>query len=315
LVIFGENIKMKRKIVKHGPSSLTISLPAKWVKKQHITAGDELELEEEGSSLRILSKPKIPKELEINLDLSDSGVMLSRAIVAIYKAGFDKANITYNATKELETIQNTIDRSCHAFEIMNIKKHVVEIKAISQLDHSEFNNILRKSAHAIEIISQEVLDTMKSEDYDSLPELILKDRLVDRHTDFCRRLLNQGYDVRPKKKGPLYTIIEQTEIGSDIFKIISRELIKTKKKPSNQIITLFESINKLIMKMYNTFFDFDIMKMKEIGTIEINIRKQIDLICNSTKKDIKLLAYLINLFETIFELKSAILTYHLSENK
>ena len=44
---------MKRKIVKHGPISLTVSLPSKWVKKRNLKAGDEVEVEEHNNGLFI----------------------------------------------------------------------------------------------------------------------------------------------------------------------------------------------------------------------------------------------------------------------
>ncbi len=44
---------MKRKVSLHGPSTLTVSLPSKWVKKYCIKKGDELDIEEKNSTLII----------------------------------------------------------------------------------------------------------------------------------------------------------------------------------------------------------------------------------------------------------------------
>ena len=37
---------MKRKIVKQGSATMTISLPATWIKKFNLKVGDELEIDE-----------------------------------------------------------------------------------------------------------------------------------------------------------------------------------------------------------------------------------------------------------------------------
>jgi hypothetical protein len=38
--------RIKRKVILHGPSTLTVSLPSKWVKNHNIKKGDELNIEE-----------------------------------------------------------------------------------------------------------------------------------------------------------------------------------------------------------------------------------------------------------------------------
>ena len=44
---------MKRKVVQHGAKTLTISLPAEWVKRNSVHVGDELEIEDKYTSLEI----------------------------------------------------------------------------------------------------------------------------------------------------------------------------------------------------------------------------------------------------------------------
>ena len=44
--------------MQHGPSSLTITLPSKWVKKQGIRKGEEIEVEQYGIGLLIYAKKR-----------------------------------------------------------------------------------------------------------------------------------------------------------------------------------------------------------------------------------------------------------------
>ena len=46
-------LKIKRKVVLHGRSTLTVSLPSIWLKKLKISKGDELEVREYGNEIRI----------------------------------------------------------------------------------------------------------------------------------------------------------------------------------------------------------------------------------------------------------------------
>ena len=53
---FEEIPKMKRKIIRQGHNTLTITLPTDWAKKLNLNAGDEVDLIEDNSSLVINGK-------------------------------------------------------------------------------------------------------------------------------------------------------------------------------------------------------------------------------------------------------------------
>jgi len=44
---------MKRRVIKQGNNTLTITLPRKWASSANIKAGDELDIIEEGDNLKI----------------------------------------------------------------------------------------------------------------------------------------------------------------------------------------------------------------------------------------------------------------------
>lgn len=298
---------MKRKINKSGPSTLIVSLPSKWVKKQNIKQGDEVDVIEEGSRLVIGSNPK-KKVLDISVDVSGSGGMLPRIIAGIYKAGFDVVKIRYTGAKELDAIQDIVYRSCHSYEIMGVNKNIVDVKAISELDPSLFNKILRKASQAVLTISDEVYCAVKKEDYAELSNLVLKDQIVDRHTDFCRRVINKGYDVGYPLIGPIYVILEQIEVAADILKKLSSDAARHKLVLDDNLLKLFRDANNLIKLLFECLFDFKMEKFKELGSCEVRIRKQVYDLSGSTKGDIKALLHLVNLFETVFEMKSALIS-------
>ena len=50
---------MKRKIIKQGHNTLTVTLPSKWVKKLNLTADDEVDIIEKENSLLINAKENL----------------------------------------------------------------------------------------------------------------------------------------------------------------------------------------------------------------------------------------------------------------
>lgn len=299
---------MKRKIVRHGPSSLTISIPMKWAKQKNLKAGDEINVEENEGDLKISTSVK-PKKSTINIDVSDAGVMTNRIIAATYKAGYDFVNITYKTSGELQIIQDTVYRSCHTYEIMNIENNVVRVKTISDLDPAEFNGILKKMAQVFTNSADETLQALKTDDSDKLSNIIVIDRMIDRHADFCRRVLNSGNSFENQRTGPLYVLVEQTEIAADVLKRICNTSIK-KGKPEESVIKLFSKVNDMIRLFYTSLFNFNMDNMVKLGKLEVQIRQEVESI---KTKDTAVLIHVYTLFETVFEMKSALMTMRIGK--
>ena len=56
---------MIRKLIKHGESSLTVSLPRKYVKENNLIKGQEIELTESGKEIIISIKKKKKKKQKV----------------------------------------------------------------------------------------------------------------------------------------------------------------------------------------------------------------------------------------------------------
>lgn len=88
-----------RKVQKVGYSTITVSLPTEWVKKNNISAGDLVFiLPEKDGTLRIIpsqmAQREEAEEYIINADACDEAGMLERIIVGCYMLGRDLIRIT-----------------------------------------------------------------------------------------------------------------------------------------------------------------------------------------------------------------------------
>jgi len=81
---------MKRKIIKQGVNTLTLSLPSDWTKRLNLKPGDEVEVEERGTALNI-STEGTPQIEEISVDVSGLLPRLAdRFMARSYQKGYDK---------------------------------------------------------------------------------------------------------------------------------------------------------------------------------------------------------------------------------
>ena len=91
---------MKRKIIKQGISTLTISLPSKWVKQFNLEGGDEVEVIESDQNLIISTSQRI-KAKSITLDITGlPDKIVWRYFTALYMSGYDEILIRFSEPKQ-----------------------------------------------------------------------------------------------------------------------------------------------------------------------------------------------------------------------
>jgi bifunctional DNA-binding transcriptional regulator/antitoxin component of YhaV-PrlF toxin-antitoxin module len=85
---------MKRKVIKQGYNTLTVTLPTEWTKKFNVKPGDEVEITEQGRGLQV-STEKGPNLSTITIDIAGlTPAVVWRYILAAYRSGYDEITIT-----------------------------------------------------------------------------------------------------------------------------------------------------------------------------------------------------------------------------
>ena len=85
---------MRRKVIKQGHNTLTVTLPGKWVNKMGIKPGDELDVTDQDRGL-LISTEKGPNLSSITVDISDlTPALIWRYILSAYRAGYDEIRVT-----------------------------------------------------------------------------------------------------------------------------------------------------------------------------------------------------------------------------
>ena len=135
-------IKIKRKVVLHGPSTLTISLPSDWTKKFDVKKGDELDVEEHGREIRINTESTNFEKKEI--DLEDLERFGKSYITSLYRQGYDEIELGYKNDNYIEVIQELITKEITGFEVVRQQRNRCVIKDLTGHNRDEFNIALRR---------------------------------------------------------------------------------------------------------------------------------------------------------------------------
>jgi len=302
---------MRRKLIQHGLSSLTVSLPRKWIKENNLNKGEEIELDILNGKL-IISTKKHYEHKKIEIDISNAKPMIRKIIGATFKSGYNEVSIKFNSFEELKAVKDLMREQFSGFEIINQSKNNIIIKNISQTSFEEFNNVLRRFFFVLNQISSEVADAVNKDDFNWLKNITLMKTESDKYADYCRRAINMGFETEFKKSAPLYTIIEQLEKVVDRYRDLCDYTSLNKIKVNNKIKTVLREISQFQESFYNLFYKFELEKIVELGKNKENLQKELDKITQEcSKKEIKIITLLDRILNLIFDLNGPLMAINI----
>jgi phosphate uptake regulator len=300
---------MKRKVIQLAGKTLVVSMPNKWVKKYGVKKGDDVEVEEGERKLVVKVGGEGEKVVKV-LDAKDLNLMLKRVTGALYKAGYDEIEITYYTPEQYSIIRDVLNKMCMGFEIVKHGQRTIHIKMLSDLHSQEFENILRRLFLSLLSSADDSLEYIKQANLNGMEEIILRDSVINKYSDFCRRVLNiQGYgDAR--KTTTYYHICEELERIGDSYSDLMKFMLDNKiKKLDPSTLNLISEINKYLRLYYELFYDFSLKALEYFGEVSEKIKKELDKRFESTSPAaIKINHHIYKMFYLIFNMNGALIT-------
>ncbi|MCK4670565.1 MAG: hypothetical protein KAT43_05160 [Nanoarchaeota archaeon] len=257
---------MKRKLVKQGSTTLTVSLPSSWINKFKLKAGHEVEVEERAGDL-ILRSEKVFNIQKSKIDLTDlPAALVHRYILSAYKKGSGEIEISFKNTtvKNMKSgkIQNTsryvqeIVNNLVGVEVIDQGKNFVKIKQISEVSPEEFENILRRIFLLLLSMGEEAHELLSRGEKD-YSILINKHDSIDKFVNYSVRLLNRKGHLDFRKTSLYYYLVQELEEISDVFMFSTKEAISNKWKLHKESLKLLELTNSTLRMFYEIFYKFD----------------------------------------------------------
>lgn len=292
---------MKRKIIKQGASTLTLSLPAKWTKKYKIEAGDELEVNEKGKDLIISTQKGFAHGKVTELDFRGSPKFFVRvAINAVYLRGDDEVRIMYDSPQVLEDIQDSINNLTIGFEMVEQCSKYCVIKDISGVTDTSFESILSRIFLLTLSFAEDGYDLMRKGDYKAAKEQFKRDLNIDKFVNYCLRVLSKKGHPEFQKTMHYYTIITLLEHLADEYARLFNYLEGPVKKST---LDLFKEVIGLNREFYKLSYNFE--KGAAISLIEkrTKLRKELfNKMGTSSIEDTKVLFRITKIVELITDI-------------
>jgi phosphate uptake regulator len=244
---------VSRKVIQHGKSSLSATLPNKWTKKNKIKKGQEIDMIDKGRYLIIDSKER-DKELSKNVKFSDKipKSMVMHYTAALYRVGYDKLIFKYDIAKTYKAIAEVTGCDLNGFDIIENKNNTCTIHSPSKIEENEFNKIFESLLHNVFEIANSSFNAIKNDDDDEIENAQTQENIINRNANYCeRKLIKEGH-VSPEEIPFLFYIIKELEnIGdeySDICNHYSNKLSSKTLEVYNEVNDCLGELKKLILK-------------------------------------------------------------------
>jgi phosphate uptake regulator len=274
---------MKRKAIKQGTGSITLSLPSKWVKKNNITAGTELQVEEQEKTL-IISPEKIKLSKTFEINASTKKLMTNRTIQSAYNQGYDEIKINYDDPRVLSKVKKVANELV-GFELAEETNKFCILKELIGTQQMEFDSIFRRLFRIINGMAEEGLTAITEKDKAGLDNVIIRDLEVNKFSNLCIRYLNKSGHPIFERTSVYVIVCYNLEIIADGYKEIFA-YARDSNKDIKTYIPLIQKINQLFIKCYEFTFKPTDNKANEIAEQYEQLKKEIE---NTKYKDDKIM--------------------------
>ncbi len=277
---------MKRRIIKQGHNTMTITLPKEWTEKLNLRAGDELDVSENQGSLIVNGKQK-PDFLSTTIDIKNFSIpMVWRFFQSAYREGYNEIKLLYDTNKKNQDGAFDFYTTQLAYEKMGEKKRykpvidmihelvsrfvgmeVIEngegycvVREMGELTSKEFDNSLRRIFLLIDELFKNILNKIENNligDINICKEIHTIDRSIDRFVDYCCRINNRINDSSFQENKPImFSTLFLLELLGDEFKYIGTHLATTNKK-INEVLPFAFTVKEHFDMYYKLFYKFD----------------------------------------------------------
>lgn len=287
---------MQRKVIQLAGKTAVISLPSKWVKRNSIRKGDELEVEEDNRKLIVSTRKDLETEKK-NVDANEGYDSLT--IAYLYQAGVDEIRINYQEVNIYEKIKEKLP-DLMGYEIVDQGERYIEIKNVSEVLEDQFDTLLRRIFHIIEDLGKTALEAAEKKDYKRLEALMPIENSIDKLTDFCKRVLTKK-SYKDDKSQFYYVIVRDLEKIGDLYEDIIKVTIQDKIEINIDNLELFKMTNDFFTTFHKLFYNFNEQNSYDFRELKEKLREK-GKNALKQKKDIIITHNLVILSKTIADL-------------
>lgn len=258
---------MKRKLVKHGESTLMVSLPSQWLKQQNLIKGSDIEIKEEEGRLVIGGEGKRKeKTKEIFLESNYLSENRIRDVIAgAYTAGVDVLKLGFN-DPEIVIIIQKVANSLMGYEVIDQNENSCTIKNLAIPHEIDLINHLKKLFYLLKMQNALIKDQLINNKKRKIQESLELKQTVEKTRDFvCRELANSHSEEKSCFYYTLFYLIERVSVESiNLLKYVkTQDVVEISTETKKYFVRVNELLDRFARHFFSKNFKDNITLMKE----------------------------------------------------
>lgn len=182
---------MRRKVNAVGTGTLTVSLPKKWADNVGLRKGDEIELVEDGRSL-VLGAKAVKRRRNATIHLDSKNIHYVRNLIgAIFRTGADDIHVTVAEPSFMPRVRDVLNIA-PGCEFFSMTERSGVIKNVVQSFEFDTPELMRKTAHTLNVISEYVQQGLTEGKYASYDEIQALRHDVQKYRNLIVRAVSVG---------------------------------------------------------------------------------------------------------------------------
>ena len=280
---------MRRKIIKQGNNSYTLTLPIDWIREQKLEENKEVEISQEDNNL-ILSLPRESKSIgeSIEYDLKDyQERTIINVLNTLYRKGYGKIILKISSKSQLASIKKITRNTLLGFEVIEEAENKCVLQNIAEPSSDNFDSILRKIFLSIQEDSELILKSLKEGKKINLEE---SKSILDNYSNLCRRLIVRDKISGIKTSYNLFLLVSRLSLIYHAFYYITKDTnknIKISKKCQEE----FEKVINLFKDFTYAFYKRDFDKADKIALLRDKYRNELLELLSNTKGQENIVIY------------------------
>lgn len=288
---------MRRKVIKQGNNTLTITLPREWTSKHGVKAGDELEMQEIEKGL-FVGTESIASGGEVEIEIPAER-FTRRPIIIKYIHGYDTIKVRFHDRESYNKIES-FSNYLLGFEIVEQKPNYCVIKNVAKGMEGEFDTILNRLFLLTITTGHELLEALQKNDYSFMRDVEAIERNATKLDMFCRRMINIRNYKGKRFAASVYRINCIMEEITDIYRDIARFVLENKPSFEKDVLNFLKEAAPFIERFYSLYNKPNEEKIREFRVEEGSLsRKGIEIMKDKKGPNAVLMHYILSMIEKL----------------
>ncbi len=272
---------MKRKVIKQGNGTLTITLPKQWADEVGLNSGEEIEITISQNNLIVTPvKSIVKKEITIDVDKFER-LSFAKFLIACYEQGFDTIDLVFTKShvqswshgkEQVNDVINFFVTRLIGFEVLSQTKNKVRIGNISK-EYVKFESIMSRIFFLIEEYLSTLITALETNNHESLSERENRHDNITKLVALGCRIVHDSTEFSKVEAMNLVTILNLLDKITDFIRYACKYTSLYNKKVGSDTIKTAKKSFKFLESYRHFFNKFSYEAISELDELRGDVKK------------------------------------------